>query len=649
MCSVLHLVLVLAMAVGQVHAEVVNTDVTVNLTSTGSNSSVRLTNPSITIIDTDLEFDLNCTWENNECFSLCSRNCLFEPSNSSYQFSTQVVILNETASFPTPSCQCVVTNCSLQPIVQALQGLLDCSFSLDKIWRLFYIRGMCPSLFANNRDVKKMFINIERQLIQKLLVEPFPEASVIHNIQYIAVLMVKVSNLTSPYNTSSTDDLINISAPPLIPGNKSFIPEVAFPAEVLKNLSVENKILGLVTYSNSNQFKFSLEDIRGSVIRIEISENRKLVNLPRPIRIQFPYDSQKNLTPVCRYFEEEDWGWSSEGCETLGQNQTPGLNQAVIECGCNHTTPFAVLMVAVPIDPVHWQILSYISYVGCGLSAFFTLASILSFVFHRGPTMDISCSLHVSLSGALFVLNASFLLSEWGATLDQAWACVLIAALMHYSLLCSFSWMALEALHLYLLLIKVFNTYYTHYMAKISLVGWGVPCVIVGVSLAVRPGEKMLYGLSKMAMSGTNQTNNICWIENESFLLGVNLAYFSVVFIFSSGVLVTVSFRIFSLNRYGSNSRPGHKPGARQLPSCKDVCTVLGLSCLLGSTWGLAFLSVNNLNYPVLYLFSILNSLQGFLIFLWMMATNRKERLRSAETNSSSSIANSSTSDNQYR
>ena len=86
---------------------------------------------------------------------------------------------------------------------------------------------------------------------------------------------------------------------------------------------------------------------------------------------------------------------------------------------------------------------------------------------------DTSASIHVSLSGALFLLNTSFMLSEWGANLDMAWVCVLIAAVMHYSLLCSFSWMALEALHLYLMLVKVFNTYYRHYMVKISILGWG--------------------------------------------------------------------------------------------------------------------------------------------------------------------------------
>ena len=84
-----------------------------------------------------------------------------------------------------------------------------------------------------------------------------------------------------------------------------------------------------------------------------------------------------------------------------------------------------------------------------------------------------SIFIHVSLSGALFLLNSSFLMTEWGATVSPGWVCALIAALVHYSLLGTFTWLAVEGLHLYLMLIKVFNTEYKHYLLKLSLFGWG--------------------------------------------------------------------------------------------------------------------------------------------------------------------------------
>lgn len=98
---------------------------------------------------------------------------------------------------------------------------------------------------------------------------------------------------------------------------------------------------------------------------------------------------------------------------------------------------------------------------------------ILLYPSFRNSRGDNANSIHVSLSGALFLLNTSFLLNEWVANLGIRGVCIFIAAAIHYSLLSCFTWMAIEAVHLYLLLVKVFNTYYRHYMAKLSAIGWG--------------------------------------------------------------------------------------------------------------------------------------------------------------------------------
>ncbi|MCJ8737384.1 hypothetical protein PDJAM_G00023250, partial [Pangasius djambal] len=117
--------------------------------------------------------------------------------------------------------------------------------------------------------------------------------------------------------------------------------------------------------------------------------------------------------------------------------------------------------------------------------------------FYRSSNRNSSIHIHVSLSAALFLLNTSFLFIEWGATWSQDSVCVVIAVIIQYSLLSCFSWMAIEAIHLYLLLIKVFNTYIKHYMVKLSLFGWGVPAVLVGGSLCVF-GSKPFYGLTSV-------------------------------------------------------------------------------------------------------------------------------------------------------
>lgn len=301
-----------------------------------------------------------------------------------------------------------------------------------------------------------------------------------------------------------------------------------------------------------------------------------------------------------------------------------------------------------PIAEIHWKMLSYISYIGCGLSAFFTALSLVIYVFSRKHKLDYSISIHVSLSGALFLLNSTFLLTEWGPKVEPDWVCVFIAAFMHYALLCCFTWMAIEALHLYLLLIKVFNTYFKHYLVKLSLAGWGIPGVIVAVSLGVKD-FKQFYGVTQMTFADTNQTNAICWITDDSFFYSLNLVYFTLIFIFNSGILIAVASNICKMKQvFRNKSKLGVQADGeiwndlRFSESCRSGLTVMGLTCLMGTTWGLAFLGSGYVNYPILYLFCILNSTQGFFIFLWICLSAKKQRKRDMEDKLSSTPVKSS-------
>lgn len=52
--------------------------------------------------------------------------------------------------------------------------------------------------------------------------------------------------------------------------------------------------------------------------------------------------------------------------------------------------------------------------------------------------------------------------------------CISVAVFLHYFLLVSFTWMGLEAFHMYLALVKVFNTYIRKYILKFCIFGWYV-------------------------------------------------------------------------------------------------------------------------------------------------------------------------------
>lgn len=48
-----------------------------------------------------------------------------------------------------------------------------------------------------------------------------------------------------------------------------------------------------------------------------------------------------------------------------------------------------------------------------------------------------------------------------------------VAAILDYFLLTTMCWMVVEALYLYLALVKVFDTYISRFQLKASLFGWG--------------------------------------------------------------------------------------------------------------------------------------------------------------------------------
>ncbi|KAG1941346.1 adhesion G-protein coupled receptor G5 [Pimephales promelas] len=385
------------------------------------------------------------------------------------------------------------------------------------------------------------------------------------------------------------------------------------------------KKVGVVVYDSNQQFN-NHDAIVSKVIRIEIP-GPDIVNLTDPLIINFTLSNFTNHTNgnySCQYYDEQgNETWKTDGCNTT---QLPD----VVKCSCNHMTAFAVLLVEVNnIDERQWEILSYISYIGCSLSAIFSAFCVLSFIFNRNARAEVSSSIHVSLSGALFLLNISFMLSEWTATLGKEKFCVFIAVMIHYSLLSCFTWMAVEALHLYLLLIRVFNIYIKNYMAKLSMIGWGIPAVVVGSLLTIQFTHP-LYGTTNVTLSNSNATNAVCWIKDPIVLYGVNLSYFTVIFIFNLLVLLKVSRQIFKLKQVEKNN---HK-----IP-VKDAGTVLGLMCLLGTTWGLVFFGFGYTNYVVLYLFCISNTTQGASIFLWMCLTmTRRDKQKAALTKSLSTL-----------
>ncbi|XP_031667738.1 adhesion G protein-coupled receptor G3 isoform X2 [Oncorhynchus kisutch] len=347
-------------------------------------------------------------------------------------------------------------------------------------------------------------------------------------------------------------------------------------------------------------------------------ENITISHLSTPFNMTFKHKSelQEKENTTCVYHNQSRGEWVTDGCHTLRLT-----NQTI--CSCDHFSFFALMIPDMKLSEVHARTLSVLTCVGGAISVFFCTITLLTHCLqHSRKSTDHAMLVHLQLVASLLLLNLLLLTSVGLAFVGPAsmapGLCPAVAALLHYSLLCCFTWMGLEALHLYRLLVLVYNTYMRHYLLKLSLLGWGVPALVVSIVAAVSTD---FYGLN----------NRMCWIKDSGVQYGSVVAYLIVVLLFNSTIFAIVITTMLKLRSVTSPQ------GKRQ--SRNTTCSVLGLTCILGLTWGVGFFSMGYTNYVILYIFTILNSLQGFFLFLWLCV----KRLRGAEQSSMTTGQSSST------
>ncbi|KAF4082101.1 hypothetical protein AMELA_G00147870 [Ameiurus melas] len=306
--------------------------------------------------------------------------------------------------------------------------------------------------------------------------------------------------------------------------------------------------------------------------------------------------------------------WSSEGCTVLNHTETETI------CGCNHLTSFGVLLdfSGEGIENrLQNTILTYITYIGCGISSIFLSVTLMTYLAFETLRKDIPSKIVIQLSLALLLLNLTFLLDAWLALYtDIMGLCISTAFFLHYFLLASFTWMAMEAVHMYISLVKVFNTYVSHYMVKLGLAGWGIPLIVVIIVIAIDENNYALVSYGKFEDGTADQ---FCWLKNEIAYYVAVVAYFCVVFILNLSMFIVVMVQLCRIKRQNR-----HNLQHRSI--LQDLRSVLGLTVLLGLTWGFAFFAWGAVNLPFMYLFAIFNSLQGFFIFVLHCAV--KENVR---------------------
>ncbi|XP_077964410.1 adhesion G protein-coupled receptor D2 isoform X4 [Gasterosteus aculeatus] len=342
--------------------------------------------------------------------------------------------------------------------------------------------------------------------------------------------------------------------------------------------------------------------LASAVISATIRDASKAQTIP--VAIKFTLSSSQvqysqRVTPVCAFWNfslmhNQSSSWSSDGCRLTF------AGSGVTSCLCNHTTNFAVLMnyLESKWSPEEELILSKLTFIGSGASLCALVVTLMLFTVLDIPKSD-RTSIHKNLFIALICAQVILLCS--GSAIHNKVACTLVAALLHLFFMAAFSWMLVEGLLLWSKVVAV-NLSEDRHMKYYYLIGWGLPVLIVTITLA--------------SASGKYSADNYCWLSVQNgviwgftgpviFIIMVN------VMVLSRVVIITMSTARRRSIMLAMGTSPVDQAYERIRAAVKAVLVLLPI---LGLTWLCGVLVPFSI--VMAYIFILLNSMQGLFIFL---------------------------------
>eukprot|EP00057_Strongylocentrotus_purpuratus_P026600 XP_011681074.1 PREDICTED: EGF-like module-containing mucin-like hormone receptor-like 1 isoform X2 [Strongylocentrotus purpuratus] len=218
--------------------------------------------------------------------------------------------------------------------------------------------------------------------------------------------------------------------------------------------------------------------------------------------------------------------------------------------------------------------------------------------------------------------------------------CQGVAVLAHFTLLCAFAWMTLLAFDL----CRSFRVTQTRShrdptsrlkrYARHSLVGWGVPLLLVIVALGLHFTENDVLPLEYG--SGRN-----CWVypvlANIVFFIGpVVLSLVANVILFT--ITVVNIWRTRKMTRGALQQDRSHKH------VISELLIYFKISCLMGFSWLFGLIAALGTTSALWYLFITVNGLQGISVFLSFGVNARVRKLWSKKMTSAGSSTSSGSS-----
>ncbi|XP_052355737.1 adhesion G-protein coupled receptor G7 isoform X14 [Oncorhynchus keta] len=393
-----------------------------------------------------------------------------------------------------------------------------------------------------------------------------------------------------------------------------------------------NHSIGFVLYQNDRFFRSKAFRASPGTSRRVISANLGQVSglhvemLFKPTAV--PNTSLYDFACVSWNYTLKDW--STFGCSKVN-HLADGLR-----CFCNHTTNFAVLM-SFRRDFKYAEVLNWITILGCSMSIIGLSLTITFQMVTRKSRKTNPTVLLVSVCMCLLIFTLLFMLgvdnphkqlgkpkiqednilppSDTHTEQDRG-PCTAVAVLLQYFLLGTFTWNTLYATHVFLMIRNSLATSPSHFTAYTVAIGWGLPAVVVSLTLGIsyRVDDPLGY-----------RQEEFCWLAaldpkgNFDFKLPMFWGFLvpvAFMLIFNTVVLICFAVTTCKTNPHLTSTRDTSMN--KKFLSSFSLAVVLGLSWILGY---LLLITQNQTMYTILNIsFCVLTTTQGLQIFILFTA-----------------------------
>ncbi|KAM9396839.1 adhesion G-protein coupled receptor G7-like isoform 1-T1 [Salvelinus alpinus] len=394
-----------------------------------------------------------------------------------------------------------------------------------------------------------------------------------------------------------------------------------------------NHSIGFVLYQNDRFFRSRAFRASSGTSRRVISANPGQVSglhvemLFKPTVV--PNVSLHDFACVSWNYTLKDW--STFGCSKANHSED-GLR-----CFCNHTTNFAVLM-SFRRDLKYAEALDWITILGCSMSIIGLSLTITFQITTRKSRKTNPTVLLVSVCMCLLIFTLLFMLgvdnphkqldkpeiqednvlppSDTHTERDRG-PCTAVAVLLQYFLLGTFTWNTLYATHVFLMIRNSLATSPSHFTAYTVAIGWGLPAVVVALTLGIsyRVDDPLGY-----------RQEEFCWLAaldpkgNFDFKLPMFWGFLIPVasmLIFNTVVLACFAVTTGKTNPNLTSTR--HTSMKKKFLGSFSLAVVLGLSWILGYllliTQNQTMYTILNISFCVLTTTQVVNGLQIFILF----------------------------------